>query len=139
MVMSTREQRRKLERENRKHPATLQEVPRHEWPNPDAPQVRVLRSRDFLVQIWEEPLPTLVRLSVSRTTHNGQRWDDGITWDELQRIKREAGYGNHDAVEVFPADRDVVNVANMRHLFVLADPLSFAWRNGLDFAGVKIK
>lgn len=139
MVMSTREQRRQLERENRKFPPTLQEVPRHEWPNPNAPQVRVLRSRDFLVQVFSEPLPALVRLSVCRTRHNGARWDDGITWDDLQRVKREAGYSDKDAVEVFPADCDVVNVANMRHLFVLAEPLSFAWRHGLDFAGVKIK
>lgn len=138
-MLTTREQRRRLERENRKRPTTLQEVPRHEWPNPNAPQVRVLRSRDFLVQVFDEPLPVLVRLSISRTTHNGERWEDGITWDELQRVKREAGYGNMDAVEVFPSDQDVVNVANMRHLFVMAEAIGYAWRHGLEYCGVTVK
>jgi len=33
-----------------------------------------------------------------------------------------------DAIEIFPADMDVVNVANMRHLWVMAEPVEFAWR-----------
>ena len=73
----------------------------------------------------------VVRLSINRTTlgANG-RWDENITWDDLQRLKREAGYGDKDAVEVFPADVDVVNVANMRHLWVFVGNyrLPFAWR-----------
>lgn len=44
---------------------------------------------------------------------------DGITWDDLQWIKRAAGYGDREAVEVYPLDDDVVNVANMRHLWIL--------------------
>jgi hypothetical protein len=70
----------------------------------------------------------VVRLSVCRTSLAGDRWQDGITWDELQRLKRECGYGDADAIEVFPADTDVVNVANMRHLWVMADPIACAWR-----------
>ena len=38
------------------------------------------------------------------------------------------------AVEVFPADDQVVNVANMRHLWVLPEPLPFAWEKGLSHA-----
>jgi hypothetical protein len=127
-IITTRAQSRELARENARQPATLQEVPREQWPNQTGGQIRVLRSRDFLVQVFPEPPPVHVRLSINRTSLQGQRWQDGITWDELQRLKHEAGYGDCDAVEVFPADRDVVNVANMRHLWVMAEPVSFAWR-----------
>jgi hypothetical protein len=58
----------------------------------------------------------------------GDRWADNITWDELQALKTQCGYGGHDAVEVYPPTRDVVNVANIRHLWVLAEKLPFAWR-----------
>ncbi len=51
-----------------------------------------------------------------------------LVWDELQRIKSECGYGNTDAIEIYPADDDVVNVANMRHLWILDSRIPFAWR-----------
>ena len=127
-ITATKAQRRQLERDNAKLPATLREVPRDEWPNPTAPQLRVLRSRDFLVQEFAADGPARVRLSVCRTALAGDRWQDGIAWDDLQRLKRECGYGNADAIEVFPADADVVNVANMRHLWVMAEPVACAWR-----------
>jgi hypothetical protein len=128
-ITTSRAQRRQLARDNAKLPAALQEVPRYQWPNPDAPQLRVLRSRDFLVQEFGAPEPAIVRLSVNRTALSGDRWTDGISWEELQRLKAECGYASRDAVEVFPAERDVVNVANMRHLWVLRQPLEFAWRS----------
>lgn len=127
-IATTRAQRRKLASDNTNQPNTLQEIPRWRWPNPDAPQLRVLRSRDFLVQEFSAPAPAVVRLSISRTSLDGDRWQDGIAWEELQRLKHECGYAGRDAVEIFPADVDVVNVANMRHLWVLAEPVSFAWR-----------
>jgi len=86
------------------------------------------------MQRWEalakkfDTAPAVVRLSVCRTSLNGERWQDGISWDDLQRLKRECGYGNADAIEVFPADADVVNVANMRHLWIMAEPIECAWR-----------
>ncbi|WP_438839413.1 DUF7694 domain-containing protein [Helicobacter pylori] len=43
----------------------------------------------------------------------------------MQRLKNEAGYGEF---EVYPRKGDVINVANMRHLFVMAGSLEFAWR-----------
>lgn len=117
--------------ENAKWPAQLKEWPREEWPNHGAPGVlRVFRSRHFLVQEFAAVAPAIVRLSVNRAaiTADGG-WRQDITWEELQRLKREAGYGDFDAVEVFPPDTDVVNVANMRHLWILpADTLAFAWR-----------
>lgn len=126
----TRSQRRQLDRENAKQPERLQEIPHYEWPaNAPMSIMRVFRSRDYLVQEYRESSPHVIsRLSVCRTSISGNRWKDGITWEELQRIKSECGYGDTDAVEVFPANDDVVNVANMRHLWVMDVPVSFAWR-----------
>lgn len=133
-IVTTRAQRRELERENARRPARLALVPSDEWPagfagRPEAP-VQVWRSRDYLVQRYEAPDPALCRLSVLRTSLSGDRWTDGITWDDLQRLKAEAGYGMCWAVEVFPADGEVVNVANIRHLWILPEPPAFAWREG---------
>lgn len=128
-IATSRNQRRMLEKENAALPLTLQEVPRSLWPIHSRSIWRVLRSRNFLVQEYQAPAPAKVRLSVCRTSiGNNGRWLDGISWDELQQIKRECGYGDADAVEVYPADEDVVNVANMRHLWIMAEPLKFSWR-----------
>jgi hypothetical protein len=127
-ISATRAQRRQLERDNAKQPSRLQEVLREQWPDPGATHIRVLRSRDFLVQEFEASAPAVVRLSICRTSLSGDRWQDGISWEELQRLKCECGYGTADAIEVFPADADVVNVANMRHLWVMAEPVACAWR-----------
>jgi hypothetical protein len=128
-IATSRNQRRILEKENAALPLTLQEVPRSEWPTQRTHILRVFRSRNLLVQEYQAPAPAKVRLSICRTSiGNNGRWLDGISWDELQQIKRECGYGDADAVEVFPADADVVNVANMRHLWVMAEPLKFSWK-----------
>lgn len=128
---TTRAERRELERHNAKLPVALQEIPKADWPitaNTDSTRLRAWRSRHWLVQEFSAPAPAVVRLSVNRTTVTDGRWEDGISWDELQAIKREIGYGAQQAVEIYPADRDVVNVANMRHLWILAEPLAFAWK-----------
>ena len=127
-ITTTREQRREMARESAKWPAALKEIPRSEWPNLDGPQLRVLRSREYLVQEFGGTGPVLVRLSINITSMDGARWADGIPWEDLQRLKAEAGYALHDADEVFPSVMDVVNVANMRHLWVMRDKLPFAWR-----------
>lgn len=131
-IVTTRAERRELERQNAKEPRELRLVPRDEWPleHQGGPILRVWRSRDFLVQEYAEATPALVRLSVLRTTLDPKvgRWVDGITWDELQSIKAQCGYGQQDALELYPSDADVVNVANLRHLWVMAFPVSFAWR-----------
>lgn len=128
MIVTTREQRRQLARDNAKRPAYLEGVPRHEWPDPNAPQWAVWRSRDFLVQAFQEA-GGVMRLSINRTTLNGAgRWVDGITWDEMQRLKAECGFADRWAVEVFPAASELVDVANVRHLWLLPEAPAFAWR-----------
>lgn len=127
--------RKLLKKESEKWPKRLIEIPKAQWPgwqSPDGvPPSRVLRSKEFLVQEYPALPPVIARLSICRTslTRSGA-WSDRVTWDELQRLKGEAGYGRWDAVEVYPADQDIVNVANMRHLWVLGDEISFAWRVG---------
>lgn len=133
--ITTRAQRRELERQNSKLPTTLRPVPVEDWPTyPDGASKKpyaVLRSRFFLVLCYQE-YADVTRLSINRTEIDSAtgRWKEGITWDELQEVKRQAGLGDYMAVEIFPADRDVINVANMRHLWVMRDPLPFAWKKG---------
>ncbi len=91
----------------------------------------VWRSKEFLVQIFDVDAD-IERLTINRTSVDtaNRRWRDGITWDELQNIKREVGRGDYDAVEIFPADRNIVNVANMRHLWVYKNgEVAFKWRS----------
>ena len=126
-----RQARTAVLKESARWPVTCVEIPRSEWnPNvlnhPRAP-TRAWRSRDFLVQEFPAEGPAIVRLSVNVTALDGQRWKDGIPWDDLQRLKAEAGYPMHDAVEVFPRATDVVNVANMRHIWILPKPIC-GWR-----------
>jgi hypothetical protein len=141
-IVANREQRRQLARDNAKLPAVLQMVPRSDWPEhlQSGPVHRLWRSRDYLVQEYIEAAPVSVRLSILRTTLDPllKRWVDGISWDDLQRIKSEVGYGADDAVEIYPSDRDVVNVANLRHLWVMAKPVPFAWRLNAELTGASL-
>ena len=120
-----------LAKANEKYSLELMPVPKSEWPpiRFEPFPVEVLRSKKFIVQIYEES-KNLIRLTIHRTQidHTG-RWADGITWDELQWIKNQAGFAHHDAVEVYPAAEDVVNDSNMRHLWVFRKgKLNFVWR-----------
>jgi hypothetical protein len=120
--------RRHLRNENHRWPPHLVKVPRSAWPSRQPSGIHeVWRSRGFLVQVFQED-GGLVRLSVMRTwVDDAGEAVDGIAWDDLQRLKTECGFGDRDAVEIYPADRDVVNVANMRHLWVMREPLPFKW------------
>jgi len=127
-----RAERRSIAAKHRELPEHLVEVPPTMWPvellQEQVPRRRVWRSRFFLVQEYAEP-GAPIRLSINRVRllPNG-RWADGITWDELQRVKAEVGFGEHWAVEIYPAARDLVDVANIRHLWLLTEPPSFGWR-----------
>lgn len=75
----------------------------------------------------------MVRISVNRTAikRDGQ-YTEEVTWQALQDLKQQCGYGDRIAVEIFPADIDIVNVANMRHLWVYPPGyvLGFGWKRG---------
>lgn len=46
---------------------------------------------------------------------------DGISWDELQAVKNEALGEEIYCVEIYPAQNNVVNEINMRHLWVMSE------------------
>ena len=99
------------------------------WPqeNPDEHRIEVWRSRYFLAQLFSES-EGLMRLSVNRVSMGADgRWKEGITWDELMEVKRQIGLGSIYGVEVYPRDQDIVDEANMRHLWLLAEPLPIGW------------
>ena len=84
-------------------------------------------SRYFFVQVCSDK--GFKRISVNRNElSNTGMWTQNITWEELQEIKNEIGYEKFDCVEVYPAQKDEVNVSNMRHLWVMEEPVTFAWR-----------
>ncbi len=121
---------RTLQEENRKYPNTMTEVPRHKWPSyaGRSEPVAVWRSSGFLAVVYREH-DGIMRISVNTTSiHRDGSWFGPISWESLQKIKSEVGYGDREALEVYPRDADVVNVANMRHLWVMPGPLQFGWR-----------
>ena len=87
------------------------------------------RSRTHLAQLHDDA--GTLRLSVHRVTDVAWhiRFDaaGGISWDDLQRIKGECGFGDRWAVEVYPPDDRVVNVAPIRHLWLLDEQPPYAW------------
>lgn len=91
--------------------------------------IEVWRSRYYLCQIYEAK-NGIERLSICRpeVDTTNRRWRDGLTWDELMLVKKEVGRGEKWAVEVLPAESDIVNVANMRHVFCLNEAPVFAWK-----------
>lgn len=118
-----------LRQENRKFPAELVSVQKDRWARDNVlNRIAVWRSNKFLVQAFEEA-NGFIRLSICRTEINSQgSWKDGLSWDDLQTLKSEVGFGDQDAFEIYPANRDVVNVANMRHLWVSPTHLPQTWR-----------
>lgn len=123
---------RKIDELNKKRPKVLTLVSDEERLRANAsvpPNMvpnRVWLSRYYMVQEYIRA-DTPIRLSISRTKmkRNGH-FEDGLTWDELQAIKAEIGYGDQWAVEIFPPDADLVHDANFRHLWIVLKP-TFAW------------
>lgn len=90
--------------------------------------IRQWQSRDYLAQLYRDH-NGYQRLTVNRVTQTRKgQWDEGITWDELQRIKQET-VGDVWAVEVYPTQEDLVNVSNMRHLWILPTRPAYAWHD----------
>ncbi len=113
-----------LREENRKYSRDVWTVmTRDRWPvtSPKLTVMNVWRNRDFLVVQYLEG-GTFNRLTINRTdVDRDGEWKQDITWDELNRIKCGVGFGDHTAIEVFPPDKKIVNVANMRHLWIVPD------------------
>lgn len=118
--------RKFLRKENMKFTAFFDQIPLIE--GMPSTVTNAWRNRDFLVQEHQDN--GHIRLSVNRTDISLETgdWIAGITWDELQTIKRGCGYASAWAVEVFPSDSAIVNVANIRHLWILPEPPEFGWK-----------
>lgn len=119
--------RKLLQQECRKFPAHMVEVEvtDEEASCIEAPPVRAWRSKGFFAAEYHQGDD--IRITINRTEiDNRGQWLDGITWDDIQRIKSEIGYDHLWAVEVFPPDDELVDVANMRHIFLCQKP-DFAW------------
>lgn len=106
----------------------FKDVPKKDWPLTFTPPIKVFKSDKYLVQAYEEK-NGVIRLSVLNAKKDKKTgtWIDGISWDELQKIKSSVGYGDLCAVEVYPEDENIVNIAAIRHLFVLPERPEFAW------------
>lgn len=128
-----REQRRALEKVKRQliasYPDTLEIVPENDpnLPYSSHPQdiEHIYRSKKYTVILWKQGIDhTLLlgqKFSISRNEWDSKdrRYKDGLTWDEIMDIKREMGFGERTAIEYYPADSEVVNLANMRHIFLI--------------------
>lgn len=118
-----------------KRPAMLSELSKAEWPqsyqHAEHPPTHVWISQKYLVQMFdEEPFQGIDtrRLSINRVMLKSDgHWEENLTWEELQQVKREIGFGDWYGIEIYPRDGDIVNVANLRHLWILAAPLSIGW------------
>lgn len=132
--MSLKETRRWMQADAKRFGDKFVELPTDGIRRPPG-LIKALRNRQFMVQLYE-PEPhqaahVLVRISVNYAVLDDRGgWVDGITWDQLYAIKAAIGYGQHDAVEVYPGVAPLVNVANIRHLWVMRAPLPYAWGPG---------
>lgn len=114
-------------------------VPKETWPSMSEASgvqpLQVWQDADFLAILYPVPDFLLIhRLTVVRAAGVGLNgrgrvvYRDGITWDDLMQVKRDCGFADRWAVEVFPSEHEIVNVANMRHLWLLPEAPPFAWR-----------
>lgn len=62
----------------------------------------------------EFPVQVCDQMGLLSVCHDGT-----ITWDQLQHIKNEVWGPDVRAIEVYPAQGQVVNAANVRHLWRL--------------------
>lgn len=107
-------------------PFKMVEVPQSQWHcitegNTRNDLLKVFKSERFLVQVRKQN--DAIRLSVNKVKYaivNGKiHWVDGITWDELQEIKDQCGFRDTWLCEYYPPKDNIVNVANIRHLWVM--------------------
>lgn len=99
------------------------------WPDIkiENPPREVWRSRGFFLMVFDDKNGH-TRLSICRSQINDAgQWVDDISWDELFMLKCSVGFEHQDVVEIFPAVADYVNVSNMRHLWVMDEPITYKW------------
>jgi hypothetical protein len=131
--------RRQFQKECREFPEQFQQIPIGATKDltcmGKAPEA-CFRNRSFFVMLFMDDCDgtPYLRMTVNRTelTNDGG-WKGDITWDELMAVKRGIGFADLWMVEVYPPDEDAINVANMRHLFLVNQP-PYAWSKKLPEA-----
>lgn len=94
--------------------------------------VKGWRSCWGIAQLFDRKEEGCMRLTVQRLEDNiafREHAGNGgrpISWDELMAVKAECGFADKWAVEIFPPTDKVVNVAPMRHLWLI-DPPDYGW------------
>lgn len=96
----------------------------------DGRPLRCWRSRDYSAMLFRDQASGLLRLDITRVQIDKYtlEYRDGISWDALQQIKNETMGPDVWAVECYPPQHLVQNVANMRHLWILEEPPAFGWK-----------
>ena len=115
-------------------------IPHHLENKPD--KAYVDQGRGWCVQLYDDaigckrtPWEGTLRVGVTHTSADNRKDFDKreygvpITWDELQAIK-DYFWRNQIAIEVYPPKSNIVNVANMRWLWVLPPGASLPFNLG---------
>jgi hypothetical protein len=76
----------------------------------------------FETQVLDTEMPGIGHVLHLRVLRYDDR--DGITWDELQAVKNWRLGHEVRAIEIFPPESEMVNQANVRHLWVIPDDVA---------------
>ena len=97
-----------------------QVAPNHQSPLGEDAAV-AWHSPEFVASLFKQG--EVWRLSIARADYS----DVPLSWEELMKVKRDCGFGDYDALEVYPRDADIFNTGNVRHLY-LTGTVPFALR-----------
>lgn len=101
----------------------MRELEHNEWPFMPCFETRPLRvwmSNEYMAVLYQQNYDGKKRLTVNMLEKGSDgRYRGGITWDELQRIKNECLGDDVWCAEMYPAQSDVINNQNQRHLWLL--------------------
>jgi hypothetical protein len=101
-----------------------------EWERIDIPRGTIGRgwARDFAAAYRNRVFSVLVRDVGDGVQHMAvtSLSQERPSWYEMQRIKDEIAGEDRTAVEVYPPKSEIVDGADMFHIWVLRDPLPFS-------------
>lgn len=103
----------------------MQKLDKDKWPfifSLESEVLDVWMSKDYIAILYRQLIDNQKRLTVNSLRKNGKDYKDGITWDELQRIKNECLGKEVWCIENYPAESKLINLSNQRHLFLLDEP-----------------
>lgn len=120
---------------NQRYSEKFVELSREEIGRCQCAPEKAWRNKNYLVYLYHDR--EFLRLCVQRTTiKDDGSFEDGISWDRIQQIKSAIGFGDYWGLEVFPADKSLVNVSNIRHIWLFEERPAFAWSGKDDVTGV---